>query len=148
MPSEPNPVGSGQGELIVVVEADEAVRGIATRTLVEAGYRVLEAETGAEAIDLLSRGEPPALVLADVVTPGPRGSDLGEQIHRVAPGVPLLFMSGYTNGEIVRRGMLDPEADLVAKPFLPAELVQAVQARMARAPQRASPVGRWPGAAE
>jgi PAS domain S-box-containing protein len=124
----PPPVASG--ELVLVVEDDAAVRVIAARALAEAGYRVLEADSGARAVALLNGdGDRPALVLTDVVMPGMTGSELAAAIAQLAPGTPVLFTSGYTDGEILRRGLLEPGADFLAKPFSPEALVRAVRAR-------------------
>jgi CheY-like chemotaxis protein len=120
------------GELVLVVEDEAAVRKIAARALTEAGYRVLEAESGERALELLGRnGNRPVLVLTDVVMPGMSGSELASAIERLVPGVPVLFTSGYTDGEIVRRGLLQPGAAFLAKPFSPEALVREVRGRTA-----------------
>jgi PAS domain S-box-containing protein len=122
------PAPVAHGELVLVVEDDAQVRAIAARALEEAGYRVLVAENGERALELLSgNGDPPALVLADVVMPGMSGSELAVTLARFAPGVPVLFTSGYTDGEILRRGLLKPGAAFLAKPFSPEGLVRAVR---------------------
>jgi PAS domain S-box-containing protein len=119
------------GELVLIVEDEAQVRAIASRALSEAGYRVLEADNGERALDLLRRnGDRPALALVDVVIPGMSGSDLAVELARVAPGVPVLFTSGYTDGEILRRGLLEPGVAFLAKPFSPEGLVRAVRERM------------------
>jgi two-component system, cell cycle sensor histidine kinase and response regulator CckA len=119
-----------KGELILIVEDDGPVRAIAARTLADVGYRVLEAESGAMAIELLRRTvDRPALVLTDVVMPGMSGSELAAAVRRLAPGTPVLFTSGYTDGEILRRGLLEPGADFLPKPFSPEALVRAVRVR-------------------
>ena len=132
-PEQP-PEPAGSGELVLVVEDDAPVRAIVVRALTEGGFRVLEAESGERALDLLCRDDDrPALVLTDVVMPGMSGSELAAAVARLAPGTPVLFTSGYTDGEILRRGLLEPGADFLAKPFSPEALVRAVRARtMAR----------------
>jgi two-component system, cell cycle sensor histidine kinase and response regulator CckA len=131
-PEAPAPPGAARGELILIVEDDGPVRAIAARALAEVGYRVLEAESGMAAVELLRRsGVRPALVLTDVVMPGMSGSELAAAVGRLAPGTPVLFTSGYTDGEILRRGLLEPGADFLAKPFSPEALVRAVRIRTA-----------------
>jgi PAS domain S-box-containing protein len=131
---ETAPAVAARGELVLVVEDEAQVRTIAARALTEAGYRVLEAESGARALEIVHRnGARPALVLVDVVMPGMSGSDLALALAQVAPGVPVLFTSGYTDGEILRRGLLEPGAAFLAKPFSPQGLVQAVRARIGAA---------------
>jgi CheY-like chemotaxis protein len=128
---EPAAQAMAAGELVLVVEDEAQVRTIAARSLSEAGYRVLVAENGEQALELLSRnGDRPALALVDVVMPGMSGSELAVEIGRLAPGVPVLFTSGYTDGEILRRGLLEPGAAFLAKPFSPEALVRAVRGRL------------------
>lgn len=127
-------VPAATGELVLVVEDDAAVRAIAARALEESGYRVLEAGGGAQAIELLGRnGTVPALVLTDVVMPGMSGTELAAELARLAPGTPVLFTSGHTDGEIMRRGLLEPGAAFIAKPFSPEALALAVRRQMAAA---------------
>ena len=128
-PGGPEPRASG--ELVLVVEDEAHVRKIAARALAEAGFRVLEAESGDQALDLLKNGDRPAVVLTDVVLPGMSGSDLAAAIERVAPGTRVLFTSGYPDGEILRRGLLEPGVAFLAKPFSPEALVKAVRGRAA-----------------
>jgi CheY-like chemotaxis protein len=127
---EPAVLPAANGELILIVEDEAPVRAIAARALMDVGYRVLEAESGAVAIELLRRSPTrPALVLTDVVMPGMSGSELAAAVGRLAPGTPVLFTSGYTDGEILRRGLLEPGADFLPKPFSPEALVRAVRVR-------------------
>jgi two-component system cell cycle sensor histidine kinase/response regulator CckA len=72
------------------------------------------------------------LMLTDVVMPGMSGRELARYLTEVAPGVPVLFTSGYTDGEIARRGLLDPGATVIQKPFSSATIVQAVTERLDR----------------
>jgi two-component system, cell cycle sensor histidine kinase and response regulator CckA len=66
-------------------------------------------------------------VLTDVVMPGEGGRGLADRIATLIPGVSVLFTSGYTNGEIARRGLLEPGAAFIQKPVTPGALVRAVQ---------------------
>jgi CheY-like chemotaxis protein len=119
------------GELILVVEDEAAVRSIAARALKDAGFRVREAGTGKEALDLLAASaERIALIVTDVVMPEISGKDLAERVARIAPGTAVMFTSGYTDGDIVRRGLLAPDAAFIQKPFTPHGLVAAVRERL------------------
>jgi PAS domain S-box-containing protein len=130
LPREP----AAHGELVLVVEDDAAVRAFAARALAEEGYRVIEAESGDRALELLrAEGHRPAIVLTDVVMPGMTGSELADAVSRLRPGTPVLFTSGYPDEEILRRGLLDPGAAFLPKPFSPEALVRAVRVR-ARTP--------------
>jgi PAS domain S-box-containing protein len=121
-----------RGELVLVVEDEEQVRTVAARALTEAGYRVLVAESGDRALEIMRQnGSRPALALVDVVMPGLSGSELAAELARIIPGTRVLFTSGYTDGEILRRGLLEPGAAFLAKPFSPEALVRAVHAALA-----------------
>jgi len=125
-PREP----AAHGELVLVVEDDAPVRAFAARALTEEGYRVLEAESGGHALELLrSGGHRPAIVLTDVVMPGMTGAELADAVSQLAPGTPVLFTSGYPDEEILRRGLLEPGVAFLPKPFSPEALVRAVRVK-------------------
>jgi two-component system, cell cycle sensor histidine kinase and response regulator CckA len=126
-PAEPllSPRGA---ETILIVEDESAVRRMAARALAAQGYAVLEAENGAEALELLARGEGPVdLVLSDVVMPRVNGRELGERLAVERPGLRMLFMSGYTDDDILRRGLLRPGSPFLQKPFMPGDLSRKVR---------------------
>ncbi len=128
--AEGTPEPAAKGELVLVVEDDAPVRAFTVRALAEGGYRVLEAENGDRALELLrAEGQRPAVVLTDVVMPGMTGSELADAVSRLAPGTPVLFTSGYPDEEILRRGLLEPGAAFLPKPFSPEALVRAVRGR-------------------
>ena len=115
-------------ETILVVEDEAAVRRMAARALAAQGYAVLEAENGAEALEVLARGGSPIdLVLTDVVMPLVNGRELGERLSVERPGLRVLFMSGYTDDDIVRRGLLRPGSPFLQKPFMPGDLSRKVR---------------------
>jgi PAS domain S-box-containing protein len=119
------------GELVMVVEDEASVRQVAARALADAGYQVLEAEGGSQALQLAaSTTHRLALLLTDVVMPGMGGRELAGKMAELRPGTPVLYTSGYTHGEILRRGLLDPEVAFVAKPFTAEALVRAVRQRI------------------
>lgn len=115
---------------VLVVDDEEAVRHFTMRALAEAGYAVLGATNGQEALALLEAHPAPVqLVVTDVKMPVMTGRVLGEELARRWPGVPVLYVSGGDSGP--SRG-LRPLAPLLAKPFLSDALVQAVGALIAR----------------
>jgi two-component system, cell cycle sensor histidine kinase and response regulator CckA len=129
-PAEPA-ARRGRGEQIMVVEDDEGVRWMTRRILADAGYQVLEASDGKSALELLVRdGAAVRLVVTDVVMPGMGGRELADQVAKLRPGLPILFTSGYTDGEIVRRGLLEPGTAFVQKPFDPDTIVRSVRERL------------------
>jgi CheY-like chemotaxis protein len=121
------PQPRARGECILLVEDEVMVRQMMKRSLETAGYRVLEAEHAGQALDRFVQAlEPVSLVLTDVVMPGGSGLELANRIAELKPGTPVLFTSGYTEGDIQRRGLLSPEAAFIQKPVTPEGLVRAV----------------------
>ena len=139
------PQRSRAGESILLVEDDPPVRSMMRRTLEDAGYGVLEAGGAAEALDILTRTAGKiSLLLTDVVMPGISGRELATRVADLVPGIPVLFTSGYTDGEIERRGLLEPGAAFLQKPLTPVALVRAVRERLELATH---PSGSAPGGA-
>jgi two-component system cell cycle sensor histidine kinase/response regulator CckA len=92
------------------------------------GYRVLEATNGAEALGILETSlERIDLILTDVVMPELHGWDLGESVKAREPWRGVLYMSGYTGDDIMRRGLAQPGTALLQKPFTPDALARAVR---------------------
>jgi two-component system, cell cycle sensor histidine kinase and response regulator CckA len=115
------------GETVLVVEDEPAVRSLIGRVLRKHGYVVIEAENGRVAAALIESNGRIDLVLTDVVMPEMGGRELAERIRRLRPDLPLVFMSGYTEDELVRRGVADGQTTLVEKPFSPATLTRKIR---------------------
>ncbi len=131
-PVQPRALAPG-GETVMVVEDEPVVRRLTRTTLEESGYKVMEASDGAEALALLARTNGQVdLVLSDVVMPRMGGKALDEALRRQRPELPLLFMSGYAGQEVAERGLLNPDASFIQKPFSPQELVQRVRSLLDR----------------
>jgi len=115
-------------ETVLVVEDEAMVRDILTRTLREQGYRVLEAMDGEQALRVANEyaGEIHLLV-TDVVMPQMNGQELSERLAAVRPGIKTLFVSGYTDNAIVRKGILKPGIVFLQKPFTAAALARKVR---------------------
>jgi CheY-like chemotaxis protein len=117
---------------ILLVEDDDAVRRVALRVLSAMGCTVLVANDGAEALGLLEDGRIEVdAVLTDVVMPGIDGYEMVERIRTRRPGLKTLYMSGYTDDMLVRRGVLTHEVNFLAKPYTPTSLRAAVQRLLA-----------------
>ena len=128
----PGTRSTGQGA-ILLVEDEPLVQSLLSRALVEAGYRTEVATDGEEALQVLARLEGKvAAVLSDVVMPGMGGRELAEELRKRWPNVPILFMSGYTNEEIINRGLLGPDEPFLQKPFPPAALAAALAGLLER----------------
>jgi two-component system, cell cycle sensor histidine kinase and response regulator CckA len=116
-----------QGEIVLVVEDEASVREMTSRVLQRHGYAVIEAGSAREALKLIERNDSDLrLLVTDVVMPGMDGSDLAKLAKRIRPGLPVLFMSGYTDDEVIRRGLLDAGRPFLQKPFSPEVLIQRV----------------------
>jgi two-component system cell cycle sensor histidine kinase/response regulator CckA len=124
-PAEISPCGT---ERILLVEDDDSVRMLAQRILAEKGYRVTIASSGLTAVRIFN-GAPDEvdLVLTDLIMPGMSGRELMEKVHHVRSRLRVLYMSGYTDDEIVRRGLHDPTVWFLQKPFTGAELLTKVR---------------------
>jgi CheY-like chemotaxis protein len=119
---------AGAGETILVVEDEELVRQFARRVLEQAGYRVIAAINGEEALVRLHK-EPQGvdLVLTDVVMPRMSGRALVEKIAAIQPAIRVIYMSGYT-GHTIEEQWFDRTRPLLAKPFTSTGLTAAVRA--------------------
>jgi PAS domain S-box-containing protein len=115
-------------ETILLVEDEEAVRGLTSRILEKQGYRVIVAQHGREAMDIATREEGRIdLVLTDIVMPGMNGRGLVERLAGIRPRIKSLYMSGYTDDDIVRRGFIEPSKSFLQKPFTSESLLQTVR---------------------
>lgn len=118
----------GGSETILVVEDDPSVRVSSTRYLKRYGYKVFAAESPSQALTYFSEdSEQVDLILSDVILPEYKGPDLVDRIHKTHPGIPVLFMSGYTQDAVVRHGYLNEAIHYLPKPFQPAELARRVR---------------------
>jgi PAS domain S-box-containing protein len=112
---------------VLVIDDEAAIREVAHRVLTSAGYQVVTAATGSEALGLLRDGKVVAdLVLTDVVMPGMTGPAFAVQARAIFPGLPVLFMSGYEQLEATAEDWPGPEAQVISKPFSRAALLARV----------------------
>jgi signal transduction histidine kinase/ActR/RegA family two-component response regulator len=112
--------------LVLLVEDDAQVRGVARRALENQGLQVLEAENGAVAIALASQGRKLSCVLTDVVTPIMGGVELVRRVRALDRDVPVIVMSGYVDDASLFAEAGQLGVSFIAKPFLPSDLVTAV----------------------
>ena len=124
-------------ERILVVDDEAPVRTVVRLMLERLGYRVLEAENGAEALGIIETSmDRIDLILTDLVMPELNGGDLGESVKASEPPWRVLYMSGYTGDEIMRRGFAQNDMALLKKPFTPDVLARAVREALDRDPSR------------
>ena len=114
---------TGGKETILIVEDDEGLRTMAGMMLEDLGYTVLSCPSGEEALARLAAYEGNvALLFTDVVMPGMNGKGLSEEVRLLRPEVKVLYTSGYPDNDIAHRGVLDPGALFIQKPFTSAAL--------------------------
>jgi two-component system, cell cycle sensor histidine kinase and response regulator CckA len=134
---EPGAYGHGT-ETVLLVDDEPTVRAVVSTMLRVAGYEVLEAADGQEALERITarhqEHEQPrvSLVLADIVMPRMGGQAFAGALAAREPAIPIVFMSGYTGGEAVRQGLISHGAELLAKPFTPEVLLKCVRATLDR----------------
>jgi two-component system, cell cycle sensor histidine kinase and response regulator CckA len=115
-------------ETILLVEDEEAVRGLACRILERQGYRVISAQHGRDAMEIATKETGHIdLVLTDVVMPGMNGRGLVERLAGIRPSIKSLYMSGYTDDDIIRRGFIEPSKSFLQKPFTSEALLETVR---------------------
>ena len=126
--SRATPVCGGD-ETVLVCEDDDKVRAYTVDVLKELGYRVMEADNGAAALQALeTASEPIDLLFTDVILPGGMtGADIAQQARAQQPGLRILFATGYARNAIIHHGRLDPGVELLTKPFTYAELAAKVR---------------------
>ncbi|CAA9347627.1 MAG: sensory box histidine kinase/response regulator [uncultured Gemmatimonadetes bacterium] len=130
--SERRPSAAEPGT-VLLVDDDPAVRTLVRTVLSGAGYQVLEVEDGAQALQVAAeRGGALDLLLTDVVMPRMGGRELADEVARRWPGLPTLFMSGYTDDALADHGVLDPAVMLLEKPFSREALLDSVREALAR----------------
>jgi two-component system, cell cycle sensor histidine kinase and response regulator CckA len=138
LPGQAAAVGS-TGRTVLVAEDEHDLREVAMRILTSAGYRVLAANDGQEALAVSEAYDGPIdVVLSDVVMPNMNGRELAEALRRTRPATPVLFMSGYAAPLMTDQGLLEAGVTVLGKPFTKAQLLDLVQATLAGAPAQAA----------
>ncbi len=121
-------MASRGAETVLIVEDDDAVRGVVRMALEMQGFTVLEASGGAEAMRQAEAYDGDLhLLVSDVVMPEMSGRQVLEAIRRLRPGVRALFMSGYTDDAVLRHGVVESTDAFIQKPFTPLSLARKVR---------------------
>jgi signal transduction histidine kinase len=122
----------GKNETILLVEDEPAVRALARRVLTRAGYQVVESATPSAALrEAQASNGSIALLLTDVVMPEMNGPALALRVAEVCPNARVLYMSGYTDAEVIGRGINETDSMLLQKPFSAQQLVERVRMAIA-----------------
>jgi CheY-like chemotaxis protein len=119
---------------VLLAEDEDAVRALAREVLQTAGYVVLEARDGAEALNIAERhGARIDLLISDVIMPGMGGRQLAERLLDRDANLKVLYLSGYVEDAVVRQGVSRDEVHFLPKPFSPAVLADKVREVLAAA---------------
>ncbi len=117
---------------ILFVEDDSMLRRLGTAVLSQAGYDVISAPDGEQALDLAVESNHLDLLVTDVLMPGMNGSELAERLTTLRPGLPVLFVSGFTEDLLISDGRLTEGVELLAKPYTPDALLERVARELAK----------------
>jgi two-component system cell cycle sensor histidine kinase/response regulator CckA len=112
----------GDGRTVLVVEDEPDLARVVARIVTNSGYHVLVAANGAEALELHER-HGCDMLLTDVIMPGMSGPQLAETLHQHNPQLPVVYMSGYSNGLLGTTHILDEDIAFIEKPFTAYDLL-------------------------
>jgi two-component system, cell cycle sensor histidine kinase and response regulator CckA len=127
-PSHAKSLDVGLTGTILIAEDDDALRVLSERVLAGAGYMVLSARSGAQALEIAREYAGHIdITISDVVMPGQSGPQFVDQLKLARPNVKVLFVSGYTDDEVMKRGVLTGETAFLQKPFGPDQLLEKVR---------------------
>lgn len=124
---------------ILVVDDEQDILNIVEAALNRQGFTVLQARDGDKALELFEKQTPIDLLLTDVVMPGISGPMLVDRLLAMQPSLPVLFMSGYDDRQIVQRYVLKEGFALLPKPFSLETLCQKVNELLPVAPANSKP---------
>lgn len=122
-------------ETILVAEDQSEVRSVTCQALTSRGYKVLAAESGERALELVAKHASAIdMLVTDVVMPNMGGRQLAECLLDLFPDMRVLYVSGYTDDEILRQGIVQSSVEFLHKPFTPQSLLQKVREVLDRPP--------------
>jgi two-component system cell cycle sensor histidine kinase/response regulator CckA len=128
-PKDGVPAARGNGEKVLVVDDEPAVREVVSRILRRNGYAAVEASGGQQALALASSQEI-QLLLTDSVMPGMSGAGLAKVLVGLKPGLPVLYMSGFSSGVLSPERVSSGELAFIQKPFTAEALLSKVRATL------------------
>jgi DNA-binding response OmpR family regulator len=118
----------GEKGTVLIAEDNEQIRNLTEIILVREGYRVLSAESGGAALDILhSCDDPIHVMLVDLVMPGMGGKDLYYKAREIHEGIKVVYMSGYDSDQIEERGNIAAGEHFLQKPFSISSLVKEIR---------------------
>jgi PAS domain S-box-containing protein len=139
---KPYTQAANQGTTILLVEDEPSVRALAKKVLEEAGYGVLPAGNGIEALKIaVDVSRQPALLLTDVVMPEMNGLELAQELKKKWPSMPVVFASGYADQALLDRAAIPEDASFLQKPYSPELMLEQVAAALLPGPPSPSANG-------
>lgn len=129
-PVKPRSHRLGRGERILLVEDEPGLRKVMAKMLRYGGYSVASAASADEALELFGQAGGFALVVTDVIMPGLDGAGLAARLRERAPGLPIIFYSGYAEGVIAASGTRLGKAPLLTKPIDPERLFREIRSQL------------------
>ncbi len=132
---EPSRSGRVPGDppTLLVADDEEHVRTLASRILEAEGFRVMLADNGPRALELVREAPaPPDLLLTDLIMPGMGGWDLATAMRQLRPDLRVIYMSGFVGPESCMRGLVPDDATFLQKPFSHASLLQVIETYLSR----------------
>ena len=130
---EPAPAAEPEADrprTVLLLEDEQVVRTLVREVLEHGGFKVLEAETAAQALDLAGRHSAIDVLLTDVVMPTMSGPQVAAELALASPELKVIFMSGYTDEAVLRHGAFDGKTAFIQKPFTAAELTEKVRSML------------------
>jgi PAS domain S-box-containing protein len=115
-------------ETILIAEDEEIVRTFISKILEKAGYKVIEAADGEDAMEKFRQNrEDISLILSDVIMPKKSGREIFEEVRKEKSAVKLIFISGYTANVMKEKGIIEVDFDIITKPFVKNDLLRKVR---------------------
>lgn len=134
LPRAATPAASRAGGSILLVEDEEQLREFGRVVLRRAGYEVIEAADGEEAVSIIEEARPNlSLIFTDVIMPVMSGPELARRLKTIYPATPVLYTSGYTRSVVIENGSQSPDFEFIQKPYTSQELLQRMQAILSNA---------------
>jgi CheY-like chemotaxis protein len=113
---------------VLVVEDEAGLRRLVVRTLSRHGYKVLEASSGLEGLDVAQQaGDELRLVISDVVMPKMSGPEMVRKLREIRPDLKVMYTSGYAGDAMARKGLIEANAPVLDKPFTAFDLLDKVR---------------------
>jgi len=128
VPTQPSATVKSEptGPVVLVVDDEDSIRRLASRALRMAGYRVLEATGGTDALRFLHGDAPLDLLLTDINMPDLKGPEVARRFRQARPELKVLYLSGFVDALFDDRSVLSEDEAFLEKPFSIKSLLQAV----------------------